>query len=282
MSNGKSVRFRGISWALGGLALGSLLIGFLRGLVGLLHGIPTAQLERGRSKERLVDIISFLQFVATTGLLSLNYPLIYTSFTANFAWAIGLIYIRPFQLNINDLRQRTGGNLTQLAGRLNIVGGTEAVTLSNFARLSSHVALPPSSSTTNFSSYSSETTSTLLSSLATHASNATTSLIKRAPLAVQETTIPEVQQNDTINAVQTGIPRFLVNVQISPFNGFMTVFLNFLLLLVLFLVVVLVFAIPFLVLRRTIGKKTFSGQRDRHGDGVFFGLIRANALRMVS
>lgn len=104
LSNGLTTRQTGAQWALGGVALLALLVG------------------SGRRKERLLQIFTFFQFCATSGMLSIQYPLVLTSFTSNFSAYLGLIYIESFQLGINSLRKRTGGNLAGLGGSL--VGGT--------------------------------------------------------------------------------------------------------------------------------------------------------------
>lgn len=267
MSNGKSVRFVGVSWALGGLALGALLVGFLRGLVALLKGDIDTQLERGRGKERLLQIMSFYQFVATTGLLSIDYPIIYDSFTANFAWTIGLIRMQPFQVEIDQMRNHTGGNLTQTAGTL--VGGTLArnnVLAANFA-VNSNITTASHS---------------LMSGLAA-AHQKSSGLVRRAlDTVAQAYTVPEVQETDVVNAVRTGIPHYTTVLDISPFNAYMTVFFNFLLLLCLFAIILIILSIPFLIVLSIVAKRRGSKGGINPARGFFASLVRANALRMVS
>lgn len=267
MSNGRSVRLVGVSWALGGLAIGALLIGFLRGLVALLKGDIDTQLERGRGKERLLQIMSFYQFVATTGLLSIDYPIIYDSFTANFAWTIGLIRMQPFQVEIDEMRNRTGGNLTQTAGTL--VGGT----LSRNQLLAANSAVNSNITTVSHS---------LMSGLAA-AHQKSSGLVRRAlDTAAQAYAVPEVQETDVVNAVRTGIPHYTTVLNISPFNAYMTVFFNFLLFLCLFAVVLAIAAIPFLIVLRIVAKRRRSKGGINPARGMFASLVRANALRLVS
>lgn len=264
LSNGLSTRIKGVSWALGGLAIGSLLVGVLGGIVVLAQ---RGEVEKGRSKERFVGMLAFFQFVATTGLLSLDYPLVFTAFTANFAWCIGLIYVRPIQVGIDNLRERTGGNLTQIAGT--IVGGTRALSSnsrvqSNFARLSSSSSsIPPPDFPT-----------TLVHHLATQITSTASRLTKRA------LEIPAVQTT-SFDELSTGIPRYATRVSISPFNAYMTVFVTFLLLLCFFLAVVLLLSIPFVIVARRAAKRN-GKENVSLRQGYSYSLLRANALRLVS
>lgn len=267
LSNGLSTRHKGVSWALGGLAIGSLLVGVLGGIVVLSK---RGEVEKGRSKERFVGMLSFFQFVASTGLLSLVYPLVFTSFTANFAWCIGLIYVRPVQVGIDNLRERTGGNLTQIAGT--IVGGTRALEANsrfqtNLAQLSSSSPSSPSSSLTP------DIPTTLVQHLATQITSTASRLIKRA------LEIPTVRTNN-LDVVSLGIPRYGTNAGISPFNAYMTVFVTFLLLLCIFLAFVLVLSIPFVNVARR-GAKRNGRENVSLRQGYFYSLLRANALRLV-
>ncbi|ORY42131.1 hypothetical protein BCR35DRAFT_311286 [Leucosporidium creatinivorum] len=269
LSNGKSVRFVGVSWALGGLALGALLVGFLRGLVALLKGDIDTQLERGRGKERLLQIMSFYQFVASTGVLSIDYPIIYDSFTANFAWTIGLIRMQPFQVEIDEMRNRTGGNLTQTAGTL--VGGT----------LARNNVLAAASNSYAVNSNITSVSHSLMSNLAA-AHQKSSGIVRRAlDTAAQAYTVPEVQETDVVNAVRTGIPHYTTVLNISPFNAYMTVFFNFLLLLCIFVIVLIIAAIPFLVVLRIVAKRRGEKGGLNPARGMFASLVRANALRML-
>lgn len=50
--------------------------------------------------------------MATTGMLSVNYPTVYRSFSKNFAFSTGLIPWGNMQQSIDSFRKTTGGNLT--------------------------------------------------------------------------------------------------------------------------------------------------------------------------
>ena len=61
-----------------------------------------------------VDIVQWFQFIAYTGMYSVDYPPVYRSFAKNFAWATGLVSWASLQDGIDSFRSRTGGNLTDM------------------------------------------------------------------------------------------------------------------------------------------------------------------------
>ncbi|SCZ89271.1 BZ3500_MvSof-1268-A1-R1_Chr9g10351 [Microbotryum saponariae] len=304
LSNGESVRWAGVSWATAGLMLGAIVLGLLRMFVNFWQG-DTEAMQRGRTKERLLEIIGWYQFVAVSGLLSLDYPLIYNSFTTNFAWALGLVYIQPFQQSIDDLRDRTGGNLTRLAGSLNLVGGTEKARQVSFATSSRQApnldrrsiflsdmlaSLRPSAAFNTSTSWNARGsrpwTSNLQTRLAEVADHAVTTIKKRALNGTDRATtaadyaVPKVTEQDTYSSLDFGIPRFVFQWHISPYNAFMTVFLSFLLLLAFLLAVAIILAIPFGLMSWRAAKRN-GGKRSldiRHG--VASTLFLSTALRI--
>lgn len=216
LSNGKTTRHAYVAWALGGLALGSIAVGVLGGSVDTFTG---RNVGPGRRKERLVALLTFFQFVATTGMLSLDYPLVFTSFTSNFAWTLGLIASPRFQAAIDDARRDTGGKGTTLAG------GTTA----------------------NF----------------------------RSDAAMS---IPDVQETNLVDSVNSGLPRYLANLGILPANGFFTQLINFLLLCCMFLAIALLLVLAYLLIvsrmSKTVGARRLTPQQLSQ-------LVGANAVRLV-
>lgn len=61
------------------------------------------------------DIIQWFQFVAFSGMYSVNYPPVYRSFCENFAWSTGLVQWGALQISIDNFREKTGGNLTDMS-----------------------------------------------------------------------------------------------------------------------------------------------------------------------
>lgn len=109
---------------------------------------------------------------------------------ANFAWTVGLQYVESIQISIDHTRQRTGGNLTQIAG--NLVGGTEALSSQSDYVIGDKQAVARE----------------LFRRFATPASHGAR-LAKRAAVnAVQAIAIPNVQETNSLDSVQAGIPRF--------------------------------------------------------------------------
>ncbi|BGP00185.1 hypothetical protein NBRC10513v2_004409 [Rhodotorula toruloides] len=338
LANGKTTRWASVSWALGGLAIGCVLLSALWFLVGTLvypaasytsTTSPTdpnaAWASLGRRKERLFLLMSILQFVATTGLLSINYPIIYEAFTSNFAWCLGLIRETPVVNAIDSLRARTGGNLTQLAGRSGLVGGTEALK-SIYSR--SSVAYPSAGEIATslleeightLSPKSASTSSLARRALSLLSSSSSTAHLARRqfgnPMSgipstnpSQAVAVPDVQETNTLTAVHYGIPHFLVNLDISPFDGFMLVFINFLFLCAMAIALAIlggaVWALVRLVQRRTRsrlaarggygGEEAKVGYEDkgaatggrfralrRRTSGTFTTLLRASTLRLL-
>ncbi|GAA6043664.1 hypothetical protein JCM8097_008595 [Rhodosporidiobolus ruineniae] len=326
LSNGKTTRWSSVSWALGGLALGCVLLSFLWFLVGTLAYPTVAYADTaatpstskpiwaslGRRKERLFLLMSLLQFVATTGILSLEYPLIYEAFTSNFAWSLGIIRINPVQSAIDSLRNGTGGNLTQLAGRSNLVGGTRALqsvfTRRDYAPLPSAEEIASSIFSElgrSLPSASSSSSPSRLSSRALHALSYVPSTLARRADAddslspTSAVAIPDVQNTSTINAVELGIPHQLVNLDISPYNGFTTAFINFLFLFAIAVGLIILGGAFWALLRMFIRRRQekrgaaptavvdstayggrFGGLR-RRTSGPFMTVVRAGTLRLL-
>jgi hypothetical protein len=59
------------------------------------------------------EVIGWFQSMAINGMLSVNYPPIYRSFTNNFAFSTGLVPWDQLQMSIDSFRNVTGGNLTE-------------------------------------------------------------------------------------------------------------------------------------------------------------------------
>lgn len=59
------------------------------------------------------DILQWFQFVAFSGMYSVDYPPVYRNFCKNFAWSTGLVSWGAMQTTIDTFRAKTGGNLTE-------------------------------------------------------------------------------------------------------------------------------------------------------------------------
>lgn len=57
-------------------------------------------------------LVGWLQAMASSGLYSVTYPKVYRSFTRNFSWSCGILQWNGLESAIDNLRAKTGGNLT--------------------------------------------------------------------------------------------------------------------------------------------------------------------------
>ena len=64
------------------------------------------------SSPSFTEVITWFQGMACNGMLSVQYPQVYQSFTTNFAFSTGLVSWGALQNSIDGFRNSTGGNLT--------------------------------------------------------------------------------------------------------------------------------------------------------------------------
>ena len=100
LSNGLSTRQTAVAYATGFFTLLCLVVGLWHS--ALLDSPSPAQY-------RWYDVLFLYQTAAASGLLHLNYPEVYLSFTQNFAWALGLITSSSIQSSLDTMRSLTGG-----------------------------------------------------------------------------------------------------------------------------------------------------------------------------
>lgn len=107
LTNGKSTSLKAVSWASAGIAAGALAFSGISAMsaVGAHPGASSSSPGFG-------DVMGWFNCMATNGMLSVNYPTVYTSFTKNFAWSTGLVSWDGLQNSIDSFRKATGGNLT--------------------------------------------------------------------------------------------------------------------------------------------------------------------------
>jgi hypothetical protein len=106
LSNGKSASVKGVAWASAGIAAGALALSGLSALGSAgSTGAPASSPTAG-------DVVGWFGSLAMNGMLSVNHPTVYKSFTKNFAWSTGLIPWSSMQNSIDAFRKATGGNTT--------------------------------------------------------------------------------------------------------------------------------------------------------------------------
>jgi len=80
----------------------------------LLSGVASLGPHAGFHGVHFVDVMNWFNFVAYSGMYSVNYPPIYRSFSKNFGWSTGLVTWQGMQDSIDNFRAKTGGNLTDM------------------------------------------------------------------------------------------------------------------------------------------------------------------------
>ncbi|KAF2799455.1 TRP-domain-containing protein [Melanomma pulvis-pyrius CBS 109.77] len=107
VGNGKSLAVAGVSYVAAGIAGAALAVSGLSALASAGNtGASTSSPTFG-------EVIGWFQSMALNGMMSVQYPSVYQSFSKNFAFSTGLIHWEAMQLSIDGFRQKTGGNLTE-------------------------------------------------------------------------------------------------------------------------------------------------------------------------
>ncbi|EED23597.1 DUF907 domain protein [Talaromyces stipitatus ATCC 10500] len=107
VTNGKTLQIPAVSYVAVGIAAASLALSGLTALGAAGHpGAATSSPSFG-------EVMGWFQTLATSGMLSVQYPTVYRTFTSNFAFSAGLIPWDDMQTSIDSFRNMTGGNLTE-------------------------------------------------------------------------------------------------------------------------------------------------------------------------
>lgn len=106
VSNGKSFQTTAVPIVAAAICGGALLVS---GLSALLSG---GQPGAATSSPTFFETVTWFQGVAMNGMMSVDYPGAYRSFSTNFAFSTGLIPWASMQTTIDNFRAKTGGNLT--------------------------------------------------------------------------------------------------------------------------------------------------------------------------
>ncbi|OKL55639.1 hypothetical protein UA08_09108 [Talaromyces atroroseus] len=106
LTNGKTLQIPGVTYAAAAIVASSLALSGLTALGTAGHpGSATSSPNFG-------EVLGWFQTLASSGMLSVQYPSVYRSFTSNFAFAGGLLPWASLQTSIDNFRNMTGGNLT--------------------------------------------------------------------------------------------------------------------------------------------------------------------------
>ncbi|KAI0743726.1 TRP-domain-containing protein [Daedaleopsis nitida] len=211
LSNGWSTHQYGVEWATASIALLALAFAIWQSVAnGPLAIAPI----------RLIDIMSLFQTIALTGLLGLNFPSLYRSFTLNFSWALGLFAAdtsSSIQQSINRMRHMTGGGLSNASddGAISFVNRKlSPYNSASFVLPQSLLASLPSLPKVDFASLPSGNGSVF------------------SPQILVGGDVATVTDGST-NVLQAGIPIYTNSIGIATANAFMTVFIFALILVVI-------------------------------------------------
>lgn len=220
MRNGKTLNVPAVSYVAVGVAGAALL------LTGV-SALGSAGGAGGHAASpSFGQVLGYFQSVAMNGMLSVNYPPIYRSFTKNFAFSGGLVSWKSMQTSIDNFRNVTGGNLTA-----NSVQYLENATL-----------------VYNHGSASNQTTVTKRG--ITFAFDATTIGAREVSADVNGTQVGGVSSNGTgtvtgnkVTHVVSGIEGYVEQLLIPQANTFMTVLLIFAIIVAAIAVGILLFKV---------------------------------------
>ncbi|KAF8629196.1 hypothetical protein AX17_005781 [Amanita inopinata Kibby_2008] len=263
LSNGWSMHQTAVEWVTAGFAIGALLSALWQSW----HPEALAPFI-------LLDLFYLYQAIASSSLLSLNYPSNYRSYALNFAWAMGLLSSANIQNSIDHMRHLTGGKLP------NSSSGSP-VGLVN--RKLSPYNVPDSklSSLQILTTRSTEPVTQFFKSLLSPIHGGlTTASDLQSGLAVPGSAVHGMVQTvtaDSSNILQAGIPIYVNSLHIATANAFMTIFLIILVLSAIAIAAfVLIYLILFILERQD--PRTRSTWRDLRHD--YPHLARAWVLRM--
>lgn len=262
LANGWSAHQKAVEWTTGGVAIGAAVVSFF---VSMLVADAVAPI-------RFLDLMAQYQHIASSALLSLNYPSVYRAFALNFGWALGLFSASEssaIQNSINSFRHRTGGSLAdasqgaavqfvdrKLSPYNNLAAGSTAVEAARtaFADLVSRDEL---------------------SNITTRVSSNLATTFPGGNFLARQTIQGEVQTvtTNSSNVLAAGLPIYVSSAHVATSNAFMTVFLYALMLFAIGIAVLsLGFVIHFVIRRRKESNSPFN----------YLAFSRAWILRLVS
>lgn len=114
VSNGKSANLPAVQYIAAGVAGVALVASGVSSLSAVLSGGSAGSGGGlGTVSPSFTETFGWFQGMAMNGMLSVNYPPVYRSFSKNFAFSTGLIPWTALQTSIDGFRAKSGGNLTE-------------------------------------------------------------------------------------------------------------------------------------------------------------------------
>ncbi|KAK2762807.1 hypothetical protein FQN54_000982 [Arachnomyces sp. PD_36] len=199
VGNGKTLKVPAVSYVAAGMAGAALVLTGLSAIGAAGHPGATT------SSPGFTEVIGWFQSIATNGMLSVNYPSVYRSFSKNFAFSGGIIPWDNMQKSIDSFRNSTGGNLT-----------------SNSYEFLQHATLVfPDNSTSQSTTAAKRAVDVL--------ANRAFLLARDINTSVNETSEGSAEESDdsTVNHMVDGIQSYVEQLSIPQANTFMTVLLVF-------------------------------------------------------
>ena len=107
VNNGKTMEVPAVRYAAAGIAAASLALTGISAISAA--GAPGA----AAPSPTFGEVFGWFQSMAFSGMMSVEYPKVYQSFSKNFGFSTGLVSWGSMQTTIDNFRQSTGGNLTE-------------------------------------------------------------------------------------------------------------------------------------------------------------------------
>ena len=120
VSNGKTASVPAVSYVAVGVAGAALILGGVSAVGAAFAGGSAAVGGSsaaggvGTISPSFTEVFGWFQGMAMNGMLSVNYPSVYRSFSKNFGFSTGLVQWDQLQRSIDSFRASTGGNLTEM------------------------------------------------------------------------------------------------------------------------------------------------------------------------
>ncbi|TID22276.1 TRP-domain-containing protein [Venturia nashicola] len=108
VGNGKTMSTKAVPIVAVGIAGAALLVSGL----GSLAGAGSGAAGSASPSPTFTEVMGWFQSMAMNGMLSVQYPSVYRSFTKNFGFSGGLVAWDGMEISIDNFRKLTGGNLT--------------------------------------------------------------------------------------------------------------------------------------------------------------------------
>lgn len=226
--NDLSTEQRAVKWVSGGIFIFALLVAFVH---------TTLRYSPSPAVYRWYDLLYLFQSAAISGLLEINYPLMYIKFVLNFHWAIGLFYDKNIQQAIVKMRNKTGAKLATVA--------LQALDYTN-RKLSPYneryrrdiLPVPDYDWHSNVSVEHYDTFSTMMSPI--NFNTVSSSIVQVGqPIDTpvysfaKRADIPTVDAKDVV--VKNGLPVFTNSLGIPPGNAFATIFIIYMISICVFI-----------------------------------------------